>query len=266
MISWRRNATWTLLGTLALAAACKKGGESGGAAAGGGEAAAPAAGAAAAFPVDTTTAATITGRVAFTGARPAAQRIDMSEESTCAAKHPQGAFSEAVVVNDNGTLRNVFIYVKSGLPANLNFPVPSTPVEIDQDGCTYLPHVFGVQVGQTMNIKNADGLLHNIKATPTVNRPFNISQPTSMTTPRSFSSPEVMVPLQCNVHSWMNAFVGVLPHPYFAVTGTDGAYSIRRLPPGTYVVEARQEHYPAQTQTVTVGASESKEVVFTFHS
>ncbi len=247
-------------GSLVLAGACSKGGES----AGGGAAATPAA--AAAFPVDTTTAATVTGRVAFTGTKPAMARIDMSEEATCAAKHAGGAFAETVVVNDNGTLRNVFVYVKSGLPANLVFPVPSTPVEIDQDGCMYTPHVFGIQVGQTLNILNADGLLHNIKALPTVNRPFNISQPTNMTTPRSFTSAEVMVPLQCNVHSWMNAFVGVLPHPYFAVSGADGTFRIGRLPPGTYVIEAWQEHLGTQTATVTVAANETKDVAFTFHS
>ncbi|MFI5280847.1 MAG: hypothetical protein ACHQU1_10145 [Gemmatimonadales bacterium] len=114
---------------LLLVAACSKGGESGGGTGGGATAAATA------FPVDTANAATVTGRVAFTGAKPAMARIDMSEEATCAAKHPNGAFSEQVVVNDNGTLRNVFVYVKSGVPANLQFPVPSTPVEIDQNGC-----------------------------------------------------------------------------------------------------------------------------------
>jgi plastocyanin len=262
MNGWRRASAGLVLGTVVVVAtACKKGGEAAPAAGG-----APAAAAPVAFPVSDNDAATITGRVAFTGAKPAAQRIDMSEEPTCAQKHAGGAFSETVVVNDNGTLRNVFVYVKSGLPATLTFPVPGEPVEIDQDGCQYTPHVFGVQVGQTMNIKNADGLLHNIKALPTINRPFNISQPISMTTPRTFSAPEVMVPLQCNVHSWMNAFVGVLPHPYYSVTGADGTFSLRRLPPGTYVIEAWQEHYPAQTQTVTVGAKESKAIVFTFHS
>lgn len=264
MIGWRRTST--LVGTFTLAAlagACGKGGESGGGAAPG---AAPAA-AAAAHPVDEATAANITGRVAFTGTRPAAQRIDMGEEATCAAKHPNGAFTETVVVNDNGTLRNVFIYVKSGLPAGMTFPVPSTPVEIDQEGCQYLPHVFGVMVGQTMNIKNADGLLHNIKATPSVNRPFNISQPTNMTTPRTFTDaepPVAPISLECSVHSWMHAYVGVRPDPYFAVSGNDGTFALNRLPPGTYVIEAWHERYPAQTQTVTVGASERKEIVFTF--
>jgi plastocyanin len=259
MNGWRKASAGIAFGIWALtAAACSKGGESGGAG-GGAAAAAPVA-----FPVDTTTAATVTGRVAFTGTKPTMARIDMSEETTCAAKHPSGAFAETVVVNDNGTLRNVFVYVKSGLPANLTFPVPSSPVEIDQNGCQYAPHVFGIQVGQTLSIRNSDSLLHNIKAVPTTNRPFNISQPTTMTTARTFASAEVMVPLQCNVHSWMNAFVGVLPHPYFSVSGADGTFRIGRLPPGTYVIEAWHERLGTQTATVTVGASESKDVAFTF--
>lgn len=258
MRRWNISAK-VLVSGLLLAQACGKGGESGGAGGGG-------AAAVTAFPVDTANAATVTGRVAFTGAKPAMARIDMSEEATCAGKHPGGAFSEQVVVNDNGTLRNVFVYVKSGVPANLQFPVPSTPVEIDQNGCQYSPHVFGIQVGQTLNIRNEDGLLHNIKAQPTVNRPFNISQPSNMTTPRTFTAAEVMVPLLCNVHSWMNGFAGVRPDPYYAVTGADGTFSIGRLPPGTYTIEAWQEKYGTQTQTVTVAAKESKAITFTFHS
>jgi len=255
------NAAGLLTIVSLLASACGKGGEAGGGGGTGGGGTA----ATTAFPVDTANAATITGKVAFTGRKPAAARIDMSEEASCAAKHPGGAFSEQVVVNDNGTLRNVFVYVKSGVPANLQFPVPATPVEIDQSGCQYTPHVFGIQVGQTLNIKNADGLLHNIKAVPTANRGFNISQPTNMTTQRpGFTAPEVMVPLQCNVHSWMNAYVGVRPDPYFGVSGADGTFSLRRLPPGTYTVEAWQEKYGTQTQTVTVGAKETKDITFTF--
>ena len=178
----RKTSALLLGGSLLLVlGACGKGGESGGGGGGG-------ATAAVAFPVDTANAATVTGKVTFTGRKPAMARIDMADEATCAQKHPNGAFSEQVVVNDNGTLRNVFVYVKSGVPANLQFPVPSAPVEIDQNGCQYSPHVFGIQVGQTLNIKNDDGLLHNIKALPTANRPFNISQPSNMTTPRSFAT------------------------------------------------------------------------------
>lgn len=261
MTGWRRTSAITLLGACIVAAACKKSDNAANVPPG------TPAPAATEFPVPGDSQATINGRVAFTGTRPAPQRIDMAEEATCAAKHTGGAFGEAVVVNDNGTLRNVFVYVKSGIAANLAFPTPSDAVELDQDGCVYKPHVFGVQVGQTINIKNSDGVLHNIKATPSVNRPFNISQPTNMTTPRNFTAaepPPGPIGVQCNVHSWMNGFVGVLAHPYFAVTGNDGTFSLKRLPPGTYVIEAWQEHYPAQTQTVTIGAKESKDIVFTF--
>ena len=244
-----------------LAGACKKAETGGNPPAG----ATPPPAAVTAFPVPGDQQATINGRVAFTGAKPAPHRIDMAEEATCAAKHKDGAWTEDVVVNDNGTLKNVFVYVESGLPANLQFPVPTDAVELNQDGCMYVPHVIGVQVGQTVNIKNSDGVLHNIKATPTVNHPFNISQPTNMTTPRNFTAAETMIPLQCNVHSWMSGAAGVLTHPYFGVTGADGTFSLKRLPPGTYVIKAWQGHYQAQTQTVTVGAKESKDIVFTFH-
>jgi hypothetical protein len=259
MKAWQRSLAGAVLGTWSLAATGCGGGGEGGGEAGGGETAAEAP-----FPVDTMAAAVVTGRVMFTGSRPAPQRIDMSEEPTCAQKHPEGAFVEQLVVNDNGTLRNVFVYVKEGLPANLTFPTPRQPVEIDQNGCIYNPRVFGIQAGQTLNIRNSDGLLHNIKAVPTINRPFNISQPTNMVTGRSFASVEVTVPLECNVHSWMNAYVGVLPHPYFSTTGTDGTFSIRRLPPGTYTIEAWHERLGTQTQQVTVGANETRDVVFTF--
>lgn len=256
--------SWTSVAAMALAMTGTACGGGGGESAGGG--AAGGAAAATAFPVDTTTAATVSGRVVFTGARPAQQRIDMSEEATCAAKHPNGAFVQQVVVNENGTLANVFVYVKEGPVTSLTFPVPAGAVEIDQDGCVYHPRVFGIQVGQNLAIKNSDGLLHNIKALPTTNRPFNISQPTTMTTNRSFSTAEVMVPLECNVHNWMNAFLGVLSHPYFSTSGADGTFSIRRLPPGTYTLEAWHETLGAQTQQVTVAANESKEVTFTFPS
>jgi plastocyanin len=203
--------------------------------------------------------------VKFTGTKPANPRIDMSEEPACKDKHKTQPTGEAVVVNPNGTLANVFVYVKSGLPADAKYAAPSTPVVIDQDGCAYKPHVLGIQVGQQLEIRNSDPVLHNIKAKPTKNRPFNISQPTSgMKTNRSFPATEVMVPLECNVHGWMQAYVGVLPHPFFAVTGTDGKFTIANLPAGTYTVEAWHEKYGTQTATVTVAATGSKTQDFTF--
>jgi Carboxypeptidase regulatory-like domain len=207
---------------------------------------------------------TISGRIKFTGTKPTMSKIDMSEEPKCKAKYQAPPTDETVVVNPNGTLANVFVYVQTGLPAGYTAPAPSGPVTLDQDGCRYHPHVFGILVGQHLAIKNSDGILHNIKAKGTKNRPFNISQPTTMTSERTFTAPEVMVPLECNVHGWMHAWLGVLAHPFFAVTGTDGAFTIKDLPPGTYTIEAWQEKYGAKTASVTVTGAETKTVDFTF--
>ena len=209
--------------------------------------------------------ATITGKVKFTGTKPAMPKIDMSEEPKCKAKYTAAPpTEETVVVNPNGTLANVFVYVKSGLPASYKAPAPSGPVTLDQDGCRYHPHVFGIMVGQNLQIKNSDGILHNIKAKGTKNRPFNISQPTTMTSTRTFSALEVMVPLECNVHGWMHAWLGVLPHTFYGVSGADGGFSITGLPAGTYTVEAWHEKYGTQTASVTVSGSETKTADFSF--
>lgn len=190
----------------------------------------------------------------------------MSEEAACRDKYKTAApTAETVVVNPNGTLANVFVYVKAGLPASAKYQAPATPIVIDQEGCRYRPHVLGIMVGQNLEIRNSDPVLHNIKAKATKNRPFNISQPSAgMKTTRTFSAPEVMVALECNVHGWMNAFVGVLPHPFYAVTGADGSFSIKGLPPGTYTIEAWHEKYGTLTATVTVTGTESKTTDFTF--
>ncbi len=213
--------------------------------------------------VDEATAGTVMGRVMFEGAAPEGMIIDLAEEQICADKYDGPVYDERVVVNDNGTLRHVFVYVKEGL-GDLEFPAPSDPVVLDQNGCRYIPHVFGIQAGQTLLIRNSDGILHNINAKPSVNRGFNISQPVVMDTKREFRSAEVMVPLECDVHGWMQAYVGVLDHPYHATTGADGSFSLETLPPGTYVIEAWHEKYGTMTREVTVGESEHVEVDFTF--
>ncbi|MDP3912054.1 MAG: carboxypeptidase regulatory-like domain-containing protein [Gemmatimonadales bacterium] len=209
---------------------------------------------------------TITGTITFTGARPANAPIDMSEEAVCKEKYTAGAPPRAeTVVGNPGVLANVFVYVKSGLPAGARYTAPTTPVVLDQDGCRYHPHVFGVMVGQMVEIRNSDPVLHNIKAIATKNRPFNISQPAAgMKTNRTFTAPEVMVALECNVHGWMNAFAGVRPDPFFAVSGADGSYGITGLPPGTYTIEAWHERYGTQTASVTVTGTESKTADLTF--
>ena len=207
---------------------------------------------------------TISGKVKFAGTKPAMPKIDMTEEPKCKAKYQGVPTEETVVVNPNGTLANVFVYVKSGLPASYTAPAPSGDVTLDQDGCRYHPHVLGILVGQKLAIKNSDGILHNIKAKGVKNRPFNISQPTNMVSERTFTAPEVMVPLECNVHGWMHAWLAVLPHPFFGVSGADGSFTLKGLPPGTYTIEAWHEKYGTQTASVTVAGSETKTADFSF--
>jgi len=208
--------------------------------------------------------ASVSGTVTFSGTPPSNPAIDMAEEQACRDKYPGAPTDPQVVVND-GRLANVFVRVTSGLPSGATFPRPSAPAVIDQDGCLYHPRVVGVMVGQGIEIRNSDPLLHNIKAVPTVNRGFNISQPQAgMSTTRTFTTPEIMVPLECNVHGWMNAFVGVTEHPFFAVSGADGSFSVAGLPAGTYQLEAWHERFGTRTATVTVADGGTATVEFSY--
>ncbi|MFN2384576.1 MAG: carboxypeptidase regulatory-like domain-containing protein [Gemmatimonadota bacterium] len=254
MMQRSRTGLLTLLPALALALACGGGTEEGGPSDEAAETAAPA--------VHPDSAATITGTVSFEGTAPAPETIDMSEEPTCADKHAGGATQPVAVVTD-GMLGNVYVYVKDGL-GDRAFPTPSEGVEIDQDGCLYTPRVLAIQTGQPLIIKNSDGILHNIHTSPTANPSFNVSQPVEMETEKEFSTAEVMIPVKCDVHGWMEAYIGVQEHPYAAVTATDGTFTLANLPPGTYTLEAWHEAYGTQTATVTVGAKETGTASFTF--
>ena len=231
---------------------------------GGGDGGGGGGGAAIENPVDAATAGNIAGSIVFEGDEPSMAVINMSSESVCADKHTSPPMIEEVVVNSNGTLANVFVYVKEGLES-LQFPTPGA-VLLDQNGCVYRPHILGVMAGQDITIKNSDGLLHNINASPTEQRGFNTSQPVAMETTRAFGTAEVMVPLRCDVHGWMNAYVGVLDHPYHSVSNGSGAFDLSTLPPGDYVIEAWHERYGTQTQNVTVTTGETAEVTFTFRA
>ena len=214
-------------------------------------------------PIDPATAGTITGTITFAGAAPAPQPIKMSSDPNC-AQPGVPATAETLLVGGGGELQNVFVYVKDGL-GNRTFAVPAAAVTLDQRGCHYAPHVLGVQVGQPLEIVNSDSTLHNVHAVPKQNGEFNTGQPLKgMKHRHTFSTKEVMVLFKCDVHGWMNAFVGVLDHPFFAVTGADGSFALKGLPPGTYTIEAWHEKLGTQTQMVTVGEKETKDVALTF--
>jgi plastocyanin len=213
--------------------------------------------------VDAATAGDINGVVSFDGVAPKNEPIKMNADPVCVKENPTPQVQETYAV-ENGKLANVFVYVKDGL-GNYSYDPPSGGVTIDQKGCRYHPHVFGIRVGQELTILNSDPTLHNIHALPKGNKEFNTGQPIQgMKTVQKFDNKEVMVPFKCDVHGWMNAYVGVLDHPYFAVTDKDGKFSLKGLPPGTYTIEAWHEKAGTQTAMVTIGAKETKEANFTF--
>jgi plastocyanin len=214
-------------------------------------------------PVDPATAGAVAGTVTFAGTPPAMPALPMDSDPNC-VQQGGTASSESVLVGADGALQNVFVYVKDGL-GTLRFPVPSAAVVLDQKGCRYVPHVLGAQVGQAVEILNSDPTLHNIHAVPTANDEFNTGQPIpGMKHTHRFTAREVMVPFKCDVHPWMHAYVGVVDHPFFAVTKADGSFRLDGLPPGTYTIEAWHERLGTQTQMVTIGASETGSVAFSF--
>lgn len=207
--------------------------------------------------------ATLTGKIAFEGAAPRMELLKMEADAYCKAEHKEPVYSQEVVVNANNTLRWVLVYVKDGVTGN--YPPPKEGVTLDQHGCQYSPHIFGIQAGQTLKILNSDSTLHNIHALPKKNAEFNIGQPfPKMVTEKKFDQVEVPVRFKCDVHKWMGAYCAVLNHPFFAVTNEQGTFEIKNLPPGNYVIEAWHEKYGAQTQNVTVTGAESKTVDFSF--
>jgi hypothetical protein len=240
---------------LALAVSCGGGGDQttnlppaapGGAPAGG--AAAPAAN------------ATVTGKIAFEGTAPPNEKIQMSADPYC-QQHNPNAMTETVKVSDGG-LENVIVFVKNA-PAG-NYPAPTEPVMIDQHDCHYIPHVFTMQTNQPLKIKNSDATLHNIHAWAEKNTPFNIGQPVqNMETQKSFTTEEVPLPIRCDVHKWMGAFVGVFPHPFHTISKGGGSYELK-LPAGNYEIVAWHEKYGQQSQMVTVADNGKAELNFTF--
>jgi hypothetical protein len=211
--------------------------------------------------VDSGTAGNITGKVVLEGTPPQNPVLKMASDPACGSGEVR---AESYVV-DNGALQNVFVYIKDGLGNKYIFDTPTEPVKLDQKNCHYTPHVVGLRVTQPLEIGNSDNTMHNVHGMPETNREFNFGQVVAgMKNTVTFTAPEVMVPFKCDVHSWMNAYVGVVNHPYFAVTGNGGKFELKTVPPGTYTIEAWHEKLGRQTQSVTLGEKDNKEITFTF--
>ncbi len=174
--------------------------------------------------------------------------------------------SERLVINDNGTIKNVLVFVKSGLPEGKTWPMPK-PQVLDQHGCHYEPHVFGLMVGQELLVRNSDDTAHNINTTPKTNTGFNKGQPKKgMEFGHAFEAAEMMVPFKCDVHPWMSAFAAVMPHPFFATTGADGSFTITGLPDGDYVLATwlEEDRLDPQEMSVSIKGGATQKVEFVF--
>jgi hypothetical protein len=208
----------------------------------------------------------IQGVVLFDGKPPARKPVDMSSVPHCEAIHGQPVLDESLVVAAGGQIRNVVVSVSAGLPP-MNYAPPAGPVVLDQKGCEFVPHVVAMRTGQSLVASNSDPFLHTVHAKPQQNPAFSIAQPTvERGTPlKTPQAPEVFK-IQCDVHRWMNAWVAVFDHPYFAVTGDDGSFKLPVLPPGKYTVRAWHETLGTQEREVTVEAGKTPEVSFTFQA
>ena len=207
---------------------------------------------------------TITGTVSFSGAPPPPTPVNFGAEKQCALVHGTTPPNlEDIVVNSNGTVRDVLIYVTGEVPGQ--HTAPTEPLVFEQQGCIFVPHVGAVMVGQPVEVRNDDPVLHNVRAQSKLWQSFNIAQPVQgMKTTKVMKKQEIGIPIKCDVHFWMTGYLHVLAHPFFAVTGEEGRFTITSLPPGTYTLEAWHGKLGTQTQRVTVAGGQAAPATFTF--
>jgi hypothetical protein len=209
-------------------------------------------------PTSTTGAATVKGIVKFEGTVPKPKLISMSADPSCARQHSSPVFAQEVATDSKGDLQDAVVFVSEGL-GDRTFDAPTQPVVVEQKGCMYTPHVLAVRANQPLHVVNDDPTSHNIHPTPA-----NNPEPPGSSLDESFAREEIAIPVKCNVHPWMHGYVAVFKHPYFAVTGKDGSFDLSSLPPGTYTIKAWHEKLGTSTQTITIGANETKEISFVF--
>jgi plastocyanin len=211
-------------------------------------------------------ASSITGTITYAGKVPSLPPLTMNADPACEKLHAgKPAPNEMLVLGNDNSMANILVWVSNGLPAGKTYAAPQTPVTLDQKGCTYVPHVMGIMVGQPYRILNSDGILHNIHTLPKINPSFNRAMPgTLKETSTTFPKPENVFQIKCDVHPWMSAYIGVFTHPYYSATGTDGKFTLSGLAPGTYEITAWHERLGTQTASVTVGDKETKTQDFKF--
>jgi len=194
--------------------------------------------------------ASIAGKVSFNGPAPKMETVKMTADPKCKDLHPYGLERAAFDLSEDGGVGGVVVYVK-GISGS--YPAPAEGATLDQNGCTYHPRTVALQVGQDLTIRNSDETLHNIHPRPTKNQEFNVGQPRQgMETVRKFTEAEMLIPVGCDVHPWMRAYISVFANPFFAVTAADGSFSIANLPAGEYEVEAAHHELGTVSGKLTV--------------
>lgn len=217
-------------------------------------------------PVDMATVGSVTGVVKLNGAPPRMREINMAATPNCARQHSGPVMTQDVVLGDDSALQNVVVYLRGDFRA-YSFPKATQPQMFDQKGCMYVPHVVAMRTGQPLHVVNSDPTTHNIHPMPKYNREWNESEPPGAAPfQKTFTHQEIAIPVKCNVHPWMKAYIAVLNNPYFQLTGKDGSFDLKDVPPGTYTLVAWQEYYGTTQQTVTISPKKQTKVNLTFQA
>ncbi|MEM7051971.1 MAG: carboxypeptidase regulatory-like domain-containing protein [Acidobacteriota bacterium] len=198
----------------------------------------------------------VSGKIVFDDKIPRLRPLRIESDPACAAKHDGRVYPDFLILGEDNALANVLIQVRNPPPGN--YQAPEEAIVIDQVGCVYTPRVVAVMTGQELLFRNSDGILHNVHGLPKANREFNIGMPPTVAeSSQRLVEPEPAFPVRCDVHPWMEAYVAVLSHPFFSISGEDGRYEIDDLPPGTYELAAWHEKLGIHTTTVTVEEGEA---------